>query len=174
MPLKPPLEGTLLSSKPVASFELSALNDIDSRLAMELAIDISEVEVILDRYSITAADLRAKLGNPQFRAMVKDFKAVWNSDLSTKERIRVKSQVLVEDGLLDLHGIFKDDSISATARIDAFKTLSRVATTDAPDKEGAAAGERVQISINIPGVEKPVTYEAEVTPHAREEITDGA
>jgi replicative superfamily II helicase len=152
----------------------SAINSLDSRLAMELAIEVSDMPDILKRYELTPDDLRRKLENPQFRQMIKEARVTWQSDLSVKERIRVKSMVLVEDSLLELYSIFHNQELAAPARIDAFKTLSRVATTDAPDKDSAAAGERVHISINIPGAERPVVYDAEVPDHGREAITHGA
>jgi hypothetical protein len=152
----------------------ASITDYDSRLAMELAIEISDLPEILKRYDLSKAELKAKLENPAFRRAVQDAKITWNSDLSVKERIRVKSMVLIEDSILEIYNIIHDKDITPTARIDAFKTLSRTATTDAPDKEGAAAGDRVHITFNIPGVEKPVTYDAEVVTDGREAITHGA
>lgn len=162
-----------MTSTSLAQFESAAISSIDSRLAMELAIEISDLPDIMSRYGLTADDLRAKLRNPAFSNMVKEARITWRSDLSIKERIRVKSMSLVEDSLLELYKIFHNPDTAIPARLDAFKTLSRTATTDAPDKDGAAAGERVHISINIPGSEKPVTYEAEI-PNGREAITDGS
>lgn len=155
------------------SLDLSAFNDVDSRLAMELAIDISEPKDILDRYGISKEDLKHKLGNPTFSKMVREFRATWKSDLSVKERIRLKSMVLVEDSLLELHRIFHDANLSAPARLDAFGKMSKVATVDAPDKEGQAVGDRVQINISIPGATAPGVYEGEVLDSGREAITDG-
>jgi hypothetical protein len=142
---------------------VSAINDVDSRLALELAIEISEIPDIMERYGLTKAQLAAKLDNPAFKAMVRDYRISWKSDLSVKERIRIKSMVLVEDSLLELYTIFHDKELSANARLDAFKSMSKVATVDAPDREGHQAGERVSININIPGVERPtVVFDGEV------------
>lgn len=157
----------------VASLATTAINDTDSRLAMELAIEISDLPDILARYGLTSEQLKKKFQNPAFRNMVREARITWKSDLSIKERIRVKSMALVEDSLLELYTIIHDRDISTNSRLDAFKSLSRVATTDTPDKEGAAAGERVHISINIPGAEKPVTYDGEVS-SGREAITNGS
>lgn len=155
---------------------MSPMNDFDSRLAMELAIELSDLPDILARYDMTPADLRIKLQNPPFRQMVKEFKATWNSDLSVKERIRVKSMALVEDSLLELHTIFHNTEYAVGPRLEAFKNMAKVATVDTPDKEGQAAGDRVQINISIPGVEAPRVYEGSVTvgeEDGREEITYG-
>ena len=152
--------------------ELAAINDIDSRLAMELAIEISELPDILERYELTADQLKEKLNNTQFRQAVREAKITWKSDLSVKERIRIKSMVLVEDSLLELYSIFHNKELAVVGRMDAFKSLAKVATVDTPDKEGTQAGERVHIQINIPGVEKAVTYDAEVLENGGEAVTD--
>ncbi len=152
----------MTSELPSLGTAMSAINSVDSRIAFELAADLCEPEDICERYSIEKADLAAKLQNPVFIQMFKEFKAIWKSDLSVKERIRIKSMTLVEDSLLDIHGIVTDDSRSTSARLDAFKSLAKVATVDAPDKEAADVGQRIAINISIPGAEKPVTYEGEI------------
>lgn len=131
---------------------IEAINDHDSRLALELAFEISELPEILARHGLTKEQLKAKLENPQFRRMVQDARATWKSDLSVKERIRLKSMVLVEDSLLELYSLFHNKDLAAPARLDAFKQMAKVATVDAPDQKGPEAGQRVQINISIPGV----------------------
>lgn len=152
-------ESSISDLLPTASLSVSPLNDVDSRLAFELAVELSEPADILDRYELTKEQLKQKLGNPHFRQMVREYKAVWNSDLSVKERIRIKSMMMVEDSLLELYSIFQNKEFAVSARMDAFKNMAKVATVDTPDREGQAAGERINISINIPGAEKPITYE---------------
>ena len=164
---------------------LSAINDADSQIAAELAFEISPIEEVLARHGLSKAALRAKLQNPIFRQMVTQAKRVWRSDLSVKERIRLKSMVLVEDSLLELYTIFHDKDAALTGRLDAFKSLSKVATVDAPDKDGAAVGEKVTINISIPGITKPLHIEAQshvgdlddreaITNSASYEITDAS
>jgi len=137
---------------------LLPITDHDSRLAVELAVQISELPDILRRHSMTRDDLRTKLRDPGFRNMVKEAKRVWQSDLSVKERIRLKSQVLVEDSLLDIYEMMRDRNNTPPARLDAFKQLTRVATVDSPDAKAANLGERVQININLG--DKAVTIES--------------
>jgi hypothetical protein len=148
--------------------DLTAINDIDSRLAMELAFEISDLPVILSRHGLTKSELQTKLNNPAFRNMVREAKAAWNSDLSVKERIRLKSMVLVEDSLLELYGIFHNRELAPTARLEAFKNMAKVATVDAPDKDNADVGSRVQINISIPGV-APAVKEGVVYQHEEAE-----
>lgn len=156
---------------------LGPFNDSDAQIAAELAFDLSPVEDICSRHGISRKELTAKLRTPTFANMVKEAKRFWKSDLSVKERIRLKSMLLVEDSLLELFRIFHDKDMSANARLDAFKSLSKVATVDTPDKDGQSVGEKVSITINIPGAPKPITIEAS-TPagvsHEGEAFSDGA
>lgn len=152
------------------------VNDIDSRLAFDLATQMSELPVILERYSLTAGDLQAKLANPVFQKIFRDAKALWSSDLSVKERIRLKSQALIEDSLLEMYRIFHDETVAPPARIEAFKTMAKVATVDGADQKGPEAGTRVNITFNIPNV-APMevqgnVYEGEAD--GREEIAHSA
>ena len=163
----------MTSNLPTVSSVMSAINDKDSKLAFELAAELSTIDDILERYDITKTELKKKLKNEGFSQMYKEFKGVWKSDLSVKERIRIKSMVLVEDSLLAVHEMVHNHDNSLGARMDAFKSLAKVATVDAPDKDQAAVGERINISINIPGAEKPITYEGEVIDGGKE-IADSA
>lgn len=148
---------------------LSPINDIDSQLAVELATQISPVKDVLARHSLTSKQLREKLKETRFQQMILEAKRVWSSDLSVRERIRVKSAVLVEDSLLQLYGIFQDSGVAVPARLEAFKSLAKVATVYEPEKNQQAAGERVSITFNIgkdragvtiEGVSQPVSDEA--------------
>lgn len=145
--------------------QLLPITDHDSRLAVELAVQISPLPEVLKRHGLTTADLRTKLRDPAFRHMVKEAKRTWQSDLSVKERIRLKSQVLVEDSLLGLYNIFHDGGMAAPARLDAFKQMARVATVDAPDKEQGTMGERISININL-GDDKNLTMDTSVVAEA--------
>lgn len=144
-----------------AATALLPITDHDSRLAVELAVQISPLPEVLKRHGLSKDDLRTKLRDPSFRHMVKEAKRVWQSDLSVKERIRLKSQVLVEDSLLGVYEMFHDQSLAAPARLDAFKQMARVATVDQPDKEQANMGERISININL-GEDKLVTLDSSV------------
>ena len=102
-----------------------------------------------------------KLRDPMFRDMVKQAKLLWNSDLSVKERIRLKSQVLVEDSLLAIFSIIHNQENAIPAKLDAFKQLSKVAEVDSPDRSKGDSGSRFTVSINLGDTVKPVVIEAE-------------
>lgn len=143
--------------------EFNALSDSDSRLAVELAIQIRPPAEILVAYSLSRKDLVAKLKDPMFRDMVKQAKNIWSSDLSIKERIRLKSQVLVEDSLLSIFSIVHNADNAIPAKLDAFKQLARVAEVDSPERGKGSEGSRFTVSINLGDTIAPVIIEGETT-----------
>lgn len=149
---------------------LAPINNLDSQLAVELATEISPIKDILSRHSMTTDGLRKKMEDPRFIGMIREAKRVWGSDLGAKERIRVKSAVLIEDALLELNNIFHDKELAAPARLEAFKSLAKVADVYEQPRNGAAVGERVSININIPGVEKPIVFEGTAQPVLEGEV----
>ena len=139
--------------------EFNALSDTDSRLAVELAVQIRPVNEILITYSATRSELVTKLKDPMFRDMVKQAKRLWSSDLSIKERIRLKALVCVEDSLVEIFGIVHNPDNALPAKLDAFKQLSRVAEVDAPERGKGETGTRFTVEINLGDTVSPVIIE---------------
>jgi hypothetical protein len=138
---------------------LASINDVDSQLAVELASEISELKDILTRHGITRAQLRTKLQDPRFQHMFHEARRVWNSDLSVRDRIKIKSAVLVEDSLINLYKIFNDADAAIPARLDAFKSMAKVADVFETTKNNVPVGDRVSININLGDGRKPVVIE---------------
>ena len=141
--------------------EFNALSDTDSRLAVEVAVQIRPVSEVLVAYSLSRVDLVRKLKDPMFRDMVKQAKSIWSSDLSIKERIRLKSQVLVEDSLLSIFSIIHNVDNAIPAKLDAFKQLARVAEVDSPERSKGGDGSRFTVSINLGDTIQPVIIEGD-------------
>lgn len=141
--------------------EFNAITDTDSRLAIELAVQIRPVAELLVHYNLSRAELVTKLKDRMFRDMVKQAKTLWHSDLSIKERIRLKSQVLVEDSLLSIFQIIHDANNAIPAKLDAFKQLSRVAEVEAPERGRGDTGSRFTVQINLGDSAPPVIIDAQ-------------
>lgn len=150
-----------MAALPQTVSEFNSLSDTDSRLAIEIAVKIRPIPELLNTYNLTRADLVRKLKDPMFRDMVKQAKTIWSSDLSIKERIRLKSQVLVEDSLLAIFSIIHNNDNAIPAKLDAFKQLARVAEVDSPEKSRSGEGSRFTVSINLGDTIKPVIIEGE-------------
>ena len=163
-----------MTALPQTLNEFNALTDTDSRLAVEVAVQIRPIAEVLNAYSLTRADLVRKLKDPMFRDMVKQAKSIWSSDLSIKERIRLKSQVLVEDSLLEVFGIVHNKENAIPAKLDAFKQLARVAEVDSPERHRGAEGSRFTVSINLGDTIRPVIIEGESNGYYTEETKESA
>jgi hypothetical protein len=124
----------------------------DTRLAWELVAGIAPLPDILRRWTMTFDGLKEKLRDPLFRSMVNETRKIWKSELNTKERIRIKAQLLVEDSLLEIFQIVADKEVSPQARVDAFKNLANIGDLNEKEKNPQAA-ERVTININLGGDE---------------------
>ncbi len=146
---------------PATVGEFNAVSDTDSRLAIEIAVQLRPINEILVAYSTSRSELATKLKDPMFRDMVKQAKSIWSSDLSIKERIRLKSQILVEDSLLSIFSIIHGPDNAIPAKLDAFKQLARVAEVDAPERAKGDIGTRFTVQINLGDTTKPVIIEGE-------------
>ena len=74
-----------------------------------------------------------------------------------KERIRQKATTLVEDSLITVYQMIHDDTSTATAKLDSFRTLAKMAGVGG-DARTEGSGARFSVSIDLGG-EKSVTIE---------------
>lgn len=126
-----------------------AISQTDGRIAWEIAAEIADVPTILTRYGLTVADFRNKLKDPMFRQAIREAKALWKSDLNVQQRIRLKAAFLVEDSILDVFAIIKNENMPAGTKLEAFEKLMKTADLTPKTKaEGAtAAGFKVVIQM---------------------------
>lgn len=126
----------------------NAISQTDGRLAWEIAAEIAPIPDIIHRYGMTPADFKKKLQNPMFRGAVREAKSLWKSDLNVQQRIRLKAAYLVEDSLLDVFKIMKDEKMGSAARLEAFEKLLKSADLTPKAKDGSGGlgtGFRVNI-----------------------------
>lgn len=133
------------------------LNAQDAQLVWELVSDITPKEDVLIRHGMTPADLKAKLNNPMFRSAYVEAKRLWSSDMNAQDRIKVKATMMVEDALIDVYRIIKDDTALSVSKLEAFEKLGKLAQV--MGQKPSAVGERHTIIINVG--EKPTKIEFE-------------
>jgi hypothetical protein len=136
--------------------DFSALTDDRAALAAELATRLLPVPEVMKRYNMTTAELTTLLADSQFKNMVRDFRREWESPMSARERVKLKSSLAVEDGIVELYRIFKDLDTVPAARIDAFKQLVGLADMQ-PKKEGAEAGPAFSLTLNLGGTDEDIS-----------------
>lgn len=129
----------------------AAISQTDGRLAWELAAEITDVKTLLARYGMTAVDLRTKFKDRMFRQAISEAKKIWKSDMNVKQRIQIKAAFLVEDSLLDVFAIIKNENMPAASKLEAFEKLLRTADlvprTGQQGQQAAASGFRINIHL---------------------------
>jgi len=120
-------------------------------LATELAVKLLPTEEVLAQFGLTADQLRGILQDKQFRQMVLQIRADWNAATNSKERVRLKAALSVEENLLTMHRIVNDSDMHPSARIDAFKQLKELA--DVAPRANVAEG--VKFTLNISLADRP-------------------
>lgn len=152
---------TTPSSPPVARPPAPTvdLDHMQATLAAEIGVGLLPLPDILKRFELTKDQLKLMLKDPQFRNMVRQFKREWNEASNSKERIRLKAALMVEDNLLALHQMFNNIDMNPGARLDAFKHMVNLA--DVTPRQEEATGPKFQLTLNMGEQTKPVTIEAE-------------
>lgn len=132
-----------------------AISQTDGRLAWEIAAEISPIPDILKKFGITPVDFKRKLQDPMFRTAIREAKTLWKSDLNVQQRIKLKASFLVEDSLLDIFKLIKNENSAATAKLEAFEKLMRagdlVPRAGAKGEGALAAGFKISINLGSPG-----------------------
>jgi hypothetical protein len=139
-----------------------AISHTDGRLAWEIAAEVSDVPTILVRYGISAAQFREKLKDQMFRTALREAKSLWKSDMNVQQRLRLKAAFLVEDSLLDVFKIIKNENSGAAAKLEAFEKLMKTADLNPKSSQTpipVGAGFKVNIIMG-PSPTQKVTIDA--------------
>ena len=142
-----------IATKPVSS------DDMRAALAAELAVGILPLPDILKRFDMTSAELKVLMKDANFKQMVSQFKREWNEASNSKERVRIKAVIMVEENLLELHSIFNDIELNPSARLDAFKQMVSLADV-APKTNAPDSGPKFNLTLNLGSSREPVTIDA--------------
>lgn len=128
-----------------------AISQTDGRLAWEIAAEISPIKDILTRYGLTTGEFQTKLKDKLFRSAIREAKILWKSDINVEQRIKLKARFLVEDSLLDIFAIIKNENMAAAPKLEAFEKLMRAADVvpRARSGDGNNPGTGFKISINL-------------------------
>lgn len=132
-------------------------------LARELAMDIEDEEVIRARYNLTEEQLSICKQHPKFRLVYDAYVQEWNSAANTEMRVRVKSQALLEAGIVRFGVMMTSDTSTTSDRVEAAKVLMKAGGIG-EKANGGGTGERFSIQINLGdasvSVEKTIEAEA--------------
>jgi len=131
------------------------------KLAREIAMDIHPLETILKQYSIDAQSWLSLQANPKFIQLLSSQVEEWNGASNTHERVRAKSAAMLEEWLPELNNRLHDADIGLPAKVEAGKMLGRMAGIGVPNVDGASAGERFTVTINL-GEDHKLSFEKQL------------
>ena len=117
------------------------------RLPLDLALGAESQTQILDRYSISEDDFTRWALTPAFR------RAVAEAARDVREQgltFKLLCQSIAQDFLQELDACMHDKTIGFANRLDAFKTISKLAGLEPKDvKDQNTGANLVQININL-------------------------
>lgn len=120
--------GTANTSVTVPGTETAIeLGDLKASIAAELAAELSEPEDIRKRYGLTIAQWNKLKSNPMFKGMVLDALKTFRGPLAAGARITKKAEIMLEDSMVDLYTIIKNDQTPSDSRIKAINQLAELA-----------------------------------------------
>ena len=139
------------------------LADLSPMIAAELAAGLSSAATIRETYGLTEAQWALLAKNPVFRNMLADAVKNFRGDLNAGNRITLKSEILLEDALPELHKIAKSKTSISSDRIAAVRELANLAGRNAKKEteQGKGNGGFV-LNINLDG-QKGVTINGKPT-----------
>lgn len=122
-------------------------NDIGA-FVMEVAAGLQPINDILQKYKVTNQQLAILMKNDGFKQMIREAQTQFNSLSNTGDRIRIKSQLLVEMMLDDLYMIMADQRVMASARVQAFTAVRSLTGLEKPEQ--AQPRQQFRLIINLP------------------------
>ncbi len=118
-------------------------------LAMEIASGLTKPSEVFSRRGYTKEQVGVILNDGQFRSILREAKANWDSADNAEERIKIKAKLALEELLYPHFILAKSPDTPAAARNEAVKTFERLSGMSKPDVAGGAVGERFSITINL-------------------------
>jgi len=118
-------------------------------LAREIAMNILPLPHVLSKLGLTHLDLELVKTHPRFIHLLEQMSAEWGSTLNTSERVKVKSQALIEDSLPEVYHLLHDRKESFAAKVEALKMLRQLGGLADRDVGSAGAFEHFRLEIHI-------------------------
>jgi len=131
-------------------------------LAREIAMDIFELDQILQIHQLSVEEWERIQKNPQFQQMLRGLIGEWQSAANTRERVRIKAATGIEMHLEELILALGDDQIPLGQRVEAAKFLARLGELDNIREFGSAGAFQINLNIGNHLIEKTPIIEGEV------------
>ncbi len=119
-------------------------------LATEIAQDLNELNVVLQKFQITADEWAELKINPFFTKVLEAERAVWGSPLNAAERTKVKAAILTEQALPALDRRIHSGGEPLDKVVQGIKLLASIAGLgDKTQQPGLGGTDKFVIQINM-------------------------
>ena len=135
------------------------------QLAREIAINLNDIETILEHYSVSDEAWQKIQKSERFQSVLREAVAAWHTAENTQERVKIKSAAMVEEWLPEGNRLAHDASQPLSGKVELMKLIKSLSTLGAP--EGVGGGEKFSVTINLGGDAK-LRFEKDVTPRVIE------
>jgi hypothetical protein len=135
-----PKTGQLTTESTIFAVDFAAL-------AREIAMDVFDLQQILDLHKLSDEEWMKISDNPKFQAILKNMIADWESAANTRERVKIKAATGLESVLEPYIAEIQDTKIPLAQRVEAGKFLARLGELDG--NLGVGQGDRFQIVLNM-------------------------
>lgn len=124
-------------------------------LAREIAFDLKPLSQILKELSITGEQYNTIAASPLFKHILSQEIANWGSALNSQERVKLKTQHMIELSLEEFFARLHDPKEPLSAKVELAKLIAKLGGMD-QTKQEATTGERFQVTINLGADQKLV------------------
>jgi hypothetical protein len=120
------------------------------RLAAEIAQDLNDLNVVLQKHNITADQWVELEINPFFRKVLEAERTVWRSPLNAAERSKVKAAILTEQALPELDRRIQNGQEPLDKVVQGIKLLASIAGLgEKAQQSGLGSADKFVIQINM-------------------------
>jgi len=131
----------------------TAFDDLDNtirELAYQLATGIHSEDALRQRFNLTVVQYEAVCRHPKFHKLLHAARVEWDGAQNTVLRAELKGAIAAEEAIPHVYAMITDKTVAGTARVEAFKALSKIGRVgERAEKGGAGAGEVFKITINL-------------------------
>ena len=130
-------------------------------LAQEIVQGYLSKENILKALSISEETYDLISQNPTFHRILQHAMTEWSGATNTAKRVRLKSQWAVEEGIPYIFQSMTDINEPLSARVEAFKAISKIGQLD--NQETSRADKTFKLEINIGMGLPPITIDSNIS-----------
>jgi hypothetical protein len=156
------------------------------KLAREIAMDLRELDQILEMHGVTKEKFEKLKVNPRFVAVLSSELASWGTALNTNERVKLKAGSMIEEFLPELYARLVDPRENLMAKVKGAELVTKLAGMGVTEAKVHDPSDRVTITINLgedkklefrkplPAqvIEHEATFEESIEESMREEALD--